>query len=600
MRKKQKNKETSVRYIFSNIVFCLKFLYSQNKKLFLVRIISTILLSLINFIPIIFVRLIINEITVGKNINTAIFYVLGMVVITYVANSLSAFLSKIDSREVEITMHKTKLFLAGLAMKMKYSDLEEPRMKDFISLAGSINPFVDILTYSTGFFNALLNAIGLTTIIMTIQPIIFILIAAVVIVQMITDKKRRNFQYQWRHDTAIIQRRRKYLFNLGSETRFGKEVRINGLEKMVQNKIDEFFEEEALPADIKLKKSIIKFNSFNEISGVIQQAVIYLYLGYRVVFHGMLMGDFSMYMTSIEKFSDYISGLVGNYSLLLATGLTAREIRYCMEISEKQDEKVKIEKLINLDKNNYVFEFKNVYFKYPNTERMILKNINITLKAGETLSLVGNNGAGKSTFVKLLCRFYEPTKGEILLNGVNINTISYSEYIELIGVVFQDFKLFSYSVEENIALCNAVENEKLEKSIEKSGLKEKIISLPKGIKTMMFKEFDPEGIEFSGGEGQKVAIARAIYKDSPVIILDEPTSALDPIAEYEVYKRFSDMSKGKCSIYISHRLSSTRFTDSIAVFSDGEIKEYGNHNQLILVKNGIYKNMFEMQAQYYQ
>jgi len=304
-------------------------------------------------------------------------------------------------------------------------------------------------------------------------------------------------------------------------------------------------------------------------------------------------------MTSIERFTDYISGLVGNYSLLLSTGLTAQEIRYCITMSEKQDAVAETDSLTDFDEDSFTFEFRNVSFKYPSTEKMILKNVNIKLSAGESLSLVGINGAGKSTFVKLLCRFYEPTEGEILLNGMPVNQIPYDQYMKLFSVVFQDFKLFSYSVQENITMSDTADLEKLDRCIELAGIKEKISSLKDGISAYMSKQFDSEGVEFSGGEGQKVAIARALYKDACIVILDEHTSALDPIAEYDIYKRFSELAEGKCALYISHRLSSTRFTDKIAVFSDGELCEYGTHKELITIQDGIYKEMFEMQAQYY-
>ena len=398
---------------------------------------------------------------------------------------------------------------------------------------------------------------------------------------------------------ARLLRKQKYLYDLAYNTKFAKETRINGLEGLITNKMDGFYENELIPSDIENSKKVLKFQSVSETASIIQQAVIYVYLGYSVIFGGMLLGDFSMYMTSIERFTDYISGLVGNYSLLLSTGLTAQEIRYCITMSEKQDEAAEAEGLSGFDENSFTFEFKNVSFQYPSTDRMILKNINIKLSAGESLSLVGINGAGKSTFVKLLCRFYEPTKGEILLNGMPVNRIPYNDYMKLFSVVFQDFMLFSYSVQENITMSDTADTEKLNQCIELAGIQEKISSLKGGSAAYMSKQFDPEGVEFSGGEGQKVAIARALYKDAPVVILDEPTSALDPIAEYDIYKRFSELADGKCAVYISHRLSSTRFTDKIAVFSDGELCEYGDHKELMDIDGGLYRNMFEMQAQYY-
>ncbi len=311
------------------------------------------------------------------------------------------------------------------------------------------------------------------------------------------------------------------------------------------------------------------------------------------------IGNFSMYMTSINSFSESVSAAFWNYFRLIIMSRFAREFRYCIELENN------IKKETDMHCENYeswqelTVEFRNVSFKYPGTDNLILKNLSITISPGETLSIVGINGAGKTTFVKLLCRLYEPTEGEIFVNGVPINKIPLEKYYELLGVVFQDFKLFSFSARENITLSTDWNDEKLEDSIKRSGLTEKIASLDKGIETSVSKDFDDFGIEFSGGEGQKLAIARALYKNTPLIILDEPTSALDPIAEYEIYNRFHQLTRGKSTIYISHRLSSTRFTDRIAVFSDGSLTECGNHEELMNIENGIYKNMFEMQARYY-
>lgn len=600
MKKVKNEKETSLKQIFSNIGFCLAFLYKLNSKMVFIRIVSTVMQSAANFVPIIFIRFIINEITVGKNVKMTAVYIVSMVAVTLTVSIVNTLLSQADAKENEKTTHAIKSYLGSLAMKMKYSDLEEPRMKDFIEVAGGSNPFFEILAYSTGFLLALLNAVGLSAIILTIHPVIFIFVFGIVAIQIFVDKKRRNFQFYFKRAIAKVFRKQKYLYDLAYNTKFAKETRVNGLEKWITDKIDDYFENELIPSDIKNYRSVLKFQSVSEATAVLQQAVIYIYLAYSVVFGGMLLGDFSMYMTSIERFTDYISGLVGNYSLLLSTGLTAQEIRYCITMSEKQDDAAEEESLSNFDENNFTFEFKNVSFKYPSTDRMILKNINIKLYADESLSLVGINGAGKSTFVKLLCRFYEPTEGEILLNGMPVNCIPYNEYIKLFSVVFQDFKLFSYSVQENITMSDMADPEKLDKCVELAGIKEKILSLKDGLATYMSKQFDSEGVEFSGGEGQKVAIARALYKDAPVVILDEPTSALDPIAEYDIYKRFSELADGKCAVYISHRLSSTRFTDKIAVFSDGKLCEYGNHKELMDIDNGLYRNMFEMQAQYYR
>ena len=212
---------------------------------------------------------------------------------------------------------------------------------------------------------------------------------------------------------------------------------------------------------------------------------------------------------------------------------------------------------------------------------------------------MGYNGAGKTTLIKLLCRLYEPTEGEILCDGINIRDIKYKDYMDILSVVFQDFKLFSFAAWENVTLNRNVDNERLMYCIEQCGLGEKISALPKGINTSVGREFDEEGIEFSGGEGQKLASARALYKDGSISIMDEPTAALDPIAENELYHRFDNIIGEKTALYISHRLASARFCDRIAVFANGEVVEEGTHDELMSL-DGIYCEMFNKQAEYYR
>lgn len=244
-------------------------------------------------------------------------------------------------------------------------------------------------------------------------------------------------------------------------------------------------------------------------------------------------------------------------------------------------------------------EFRNVSFSYPGSEVRVLHDVSLKLRSGEKLSVVGLNGAGKTTFIKLLCRLYDVDSGEILLDGVDIREYDYDEYMKLFSVVFQDFKLLAFSAADNIFLGTEEESERLDTLFKKVGIDEKIKSLPYGADTMMFKTFDKEGVELSGGEQQKLAIARALYKDSPVVILDEPTAALDPVAEYEIYRQFNDLVSGKTAVYISHRLSSCKFCEHIAVFSEGTVKEYGTHDELVRKSGGIYAEMFKAQAQYY-
>ena len=247
----------------------------------------------------------------------------------------------------------------------------------------------------------------------------------------------------------------------------------------------------------------------------------------------------------------------------------------------------------------YQVEFRNVSFRYPGSESWALKNVSIRFRVGRRLAIVGENGSGKTTFIKLLCRLYDPQEGEILLNGIDIRKYRYEEYMAIFSVVFQDFQLISQSLGSNVAGSMAYDEAKVRKALLDAGFGPRLDTLPQGLNTLLYKDFGEEGIEVSGGEAQKIAIARALYKDAPFIILDEPTAALDPIAEAEIYEKFNEISGDKTAVYISHRLSSCKFCDEILVFQNGSIVQQGPHAVLLSQKDGLYAQLWKAQAQYY-
>lgn len=247
----------------------------------------------------------------------------------------------------------------------------------------------------------------------------------------------------------------------------------------------------------------------------------------------------------------------------------------------------------------YEVEFRNVTFRYPASSEDALKNVSLKFNIGERLAIVGQNGSGKTTMIKLLCRLYDPTEGEILLNGINIRKYSYPEYLSIFSVVFQDFQLLSFSLSENVAVNAAPDRARVAECLEQAGFGDRLAALPHGLDTGLFRDFDQQGVEVSGGEAQKIAIARALYKDAPFIVLDEPTAALDPVSEAEIYARFNTLISDKTAIYISHRLSSCRFCDRIAVFDKGRIVQFGSHEDLVADEGGKYHELWTAQAQYY-
>lgn len=328
------------------------------------------------------------------------------------------------------------------------------------------------------------------------------------------------------------------------------------------------------------------------------RGICYLFLTLIAAGGGIAAGMLIRYVACFERLTNSVQNILHDAQAFL---LVARRQSTMFEFLDIEgsfyEGKLPVEKRSD---NEYEVEFCNVSFRYPGRDEYALRNLSLKLRIGERMAVVGKNGSGKTTMIKLLCRLYEPTEGVIYLNGVDIRKYDYCEYMRLFSVVFQDFALFDYSIAENVAAGESYDSEKVVECLAKAGFEERLGRLPDGIDTLIGKGYDERGVLFSGGERQKIAIARALYKDSPFILLDEPTAALDPVAEYEVYSAFDEMVDGKTAIYISHRLSSCRFCDDIVVFDQGQVVQRGNHSALMEDREGLYHALYMAQAQYYE
>ena len=334
---------------------------------------------------------------------------------------------------------------------------------------------------------------------------------------------------------------------------------------------------------------------------IVQKILMYTWLVYNVVTGAYQISDFVLYVGLVSTFHASVGYVNWIYSDMRTNSLMINDYRNFVDWKEDRetaDEKDGYITEINLDK--FEFRFENVSFKYPGHDNYVLKNVNLTIKNGAKLAVVGVNGAGKTTFIKLMMKLYEPSEGRILLNDVDIKEYNREEYFKLFSPVFQNVECFAMPIYQNISFAeeDKTDMNKINEVLEQSGLSEKINSYEKGIHTNLLKIFDKEGIDLSGGEKQRLAMARALYKDGKVIILDEPTAALDALAEDRMYREFENMIHGKTAVFISHRLGSTRFCDKIAMFEDGTIVEEGTHEEL-MAKNGKYAYMFGIESQYY-
>ncbi len=380
-------------------------------------------------------------------------------------------------------------------------------------------------------------------------------------------------------------------YNSGKEVRLynQKDLYINGMTDIV-NGFNEILDE--------IISENIKYGAGNGFISALLSSLVYIFVGLKAILGSISIGNVVKYTGSINQFMNGSSILL---TAIVGLKTNNQYLKLYLDFLSIEGEKYKgtlpVEKR---DDDEYEIEFKNVSFKYPGTDEYVLKNVSIKLNIGERLAIVGMNGSGKTTFIKLLCRLYDPDEGEILLNDINIKKYDYDEYLNLFSIVFQDFKLFSFSLGQNVAASVEYDEKKVEDILIKAGLKERLSKMPKSVHTPLYKDFDEDGVEISGGEAQKIALARALYRDAPIIILDEPTAALDPIAEFEIYSKFNEIVGTKTAFYISHRLSSCRFCDEIAVFHEGRIIQKGSHDELLKDINGKYYELWHSQAQYYK
>ncbi|MBQ6183911.1 MAG: ABC transporter ATP-binding protein [Clostridia bacterium] len=330
---------------------------------------------------------------------------------------------------------------------------------------------------------------------------------------------------------------------------------------------------------------------------IILQAGLFIYVAAKAFIGVFGIGSFVLYSGTVGRFVSAVSDLVGQLNMWRVNNeYLKNEFKFIDLPDEMYQGTLSTEKR---DDNKYEIEFRNVSFKYPGSENYALKNVNFKFNIGERLAFVGMNGSGKTTFVKLLCRLYDPTEGQILLNGIDITRYDYDQYMALFSVVFQDYAVFAFDIAGNVSASSEPDRDRVLDCLARAGLGERISELENGIDTFITKNYDATGVDFSGGEKQKIAIARALYKDAPFIILDEPTASLDPLAEADIYARFNEIVTDKTAVYISHRLSSCRFCDKIVVFDNGEIIQQGDHETLVADENGKYFELWHAQAQHY-
>lgn len=496
-----------------------------------------------------------------------------------------------------------KKLMGDKMMQMRFYHLENPDVLDQISKAqdgllgygNNLGGFQALINNIISILSNFLSVVGIIYIIAQINIWLIFILIGIVGLRLWNQSQIKKLNIKQWEERKRMNRENEYYSSLLTDFKYGKDIRLYACKDLLITKNKEYIED-TYQYQIKINQKFKKLTAIDNLFNMVNQLLTYGYVAYYFIQSYISIAQYSLYVTSINTFISSSYSIFNSFLNIRQNTKMMSEFKKFMEIDATyQEGNVKIN-----PNDPIVLEFKDVSFAYPNTTEYVLRHINYRMEGQKKISIVGENGAGKSTFIKLLMRLYDPTEGEILLNGINIKEIPIQDYYALFSVVFQDYQLIGFNLGEQITSSDTFDEEKVLQILSEVQFNHKMENLQKGLATSMLKYFDDQGIELSGGESQKIAIARALFKDGKILILDEPTSALDPLAEYEIYSQFHKMTQGKLTFYISHRLSSCRFCDEIMVLEHGEIVQLGHHDKLILDEKGKYFEMFKAQAKYYQ
>lgn len=602
----------------------LKLLYERYPQMVLSRLISVVWDALTPYVGIFLSALVIDELAGSRDVERLKYLVLITLASAAIIALGSALLNKWKETQTGWMWQKFENILAGKMLDMDYVSLEDSHTSELLStirqnMNGGGWGFSRVLSRYEELCSSLLTILGGLALTVSLfvskvpdsggalvvlnNPLVVLgvifLMMTVTFIAPVLDTRAGSYYAKHADSHNMGNRLFSFFGFLGYRREIATDVRMYRQDKICSrfnhNKEDTFgssgFFAHLARGPIGL------YTAASAAVSVIFTGVVYAFVCMKAMAGAFGLGSITQYVASITK-------VAGGMSKFVATLGDMRNnapfLKLTFEFLDIPNEMYKgsltTEKRCD---RNYQVEFRNVSFKYPGSETWALRNANMKFQVGKRLAVVGVNGSGKTTFIKLLCRLYDPTEGEILLNGIDIRKYNYAQYMDIFSVVFQDFKLFSLKLGENVASKVDYDKARVVDCLEKAGFADRLAEMKDGTDTYLYKDYDKEGVDVSGGEAQKIAIARALYKDAPFIILDEPTAALDPIAEAEIYGKFDAIVGDKTAIYISHRLSSCKFCDEIAVFHEGAVVQQGTHAELVADESGKYFELWHAQAQYY-
>ena len=562
------------------------------------HIISTLIRAVVPAFMVVFPKYIIDSLLNQSDWATVIFYI-----ILYTA--VGIFYSIIDSLFTIIQgkfsrkalMEHEHLFNQARAT-MDYKLFEDSKLADDEKMLRlELAPYSYLSVNCLGIVENLIKCFLYASIIGQLHPLVVVIVFIVILVNMIITNKIQANDYLFVESTVQNKRRIEYFKDIMLNIEHGKEIRLNLASQWIESKFRKE-RDKLYQATLQNSRKNAVMNILSQIVSAFQTAAIYIYAAIQIISGAITLGSFTVTIASVNNLVTSFNTLL---SYLSQFKYLSKYIQLFREYIHRSCGNIKaIERKSEEYFNDFTaIEFRNVSFRYPNSDQDVLKNISLTIHKGEKLSIVGFNGAGKSTFVKLLCGLYKPTSGMILIDGVDIHSLEPDCYRRIFSVVWQDYRLLPFTVKENIVLAEEYSENKLHKVINDSDFAKKLAFLPQGIETVVGKELYKRATELSGGEMQKLVFARALYRDKPVLVLDEPTASLDAQSESRMYRQYCSMADDKTAIFISHRMTLSSICDKIILIDKGSILEQGTHEQLIS-RQGLYQEMYEKQAIYYR
>ena len=600
MKKQAKKK---IKYsTFSNLIYLIKLQFSLKKSsilLIALNIPITVLLSYCSiYIPKLIVQNVIQpEATCWSVLEPVIFISIFVFVLKVTSQIIStinfALLTQYNNSVTDIKNRK--------CLMTDYENLESPEFRLLMeraaeSLWGSNNgaAIEQMVQIFSNLICSILSYILFGSILSFANPLIVILLTLIPLINYFTIRSIQKFQYSSKDETTLLDKKMWYIASNAENFKTAKDIRIFGLNEWLVNMFKSFAKER-LSWSNKIAKREYAADIVNGLIILVRDGLAYAVLIIMVCNGEITIDDFVLYFAAVGSFTSSIGGIVGQFSALNSTSLLINDLREFMNYPEKKDSGTK---MMNVMKPGSI-KLDKITFNYPGAQTPTLKNISLNISAGERIAIVGLNGAGKTTLIKIICGLYRPTAGNVYIDNVKYDRFDKSDYYSLFSVVFQDYSFLPVSLAEIVsAFSKPIDEEKVIRCIKMAGLYEKIAKFPEGINTKLNKQINECGVELSGGEYQKLLLARALYKNGPFLILDEPTSAMDPISEKEFYQKYDELFEDKTAIFISHSLATTAFCDRIVYLKNGEICECGTHEELLKL-NGEYAKIYNMQKGQY-